>query len=363
MDIDKIQEKRVDKLWKSWHDDGNLEISDVFLSAQVLELVDEQKIAFESFNVEQILSVIPFSNTVFVLICPACIDSDNFEVFEGLVNAGLIVPVFQARYRYYPPEVVQAVATKPHISVYEFEIFRTAILHSRSEAAVCSHCVEEREVQLDRLIRGKRNAPQFRDHLETVVRNIRPFVDPDFEILDELEESFSSRSLDRAQQIADTSFGIQTLRNAQALNAPLLLTDEKLDHLNRYELEELEELRRVGLELRELISHGLGLKVPTTMPIGDYVGLVRDIRPHMLSITTKMLESGRSSTNEISLRDVFNGIEDVNREVERILRSKRYLFMEAAVSTVSNNKELLASALVAAARVPAKKWTPASHVN
>ncbi len=349
MDIDKIQEKRVDKLWKSWQDNGNLEISDVFLSDQILDLVVEQKIVFESFNVDQILSVIPFTNTVFVLICPACVDSDNFEVFGGLVRGGLIVPVLQAPYRYYPQEVVQTVSTKPHMSIYEFEIFRTAILHSRSEAVVCSHCVKEREVQLDRLIRGKRNAPQFRDHLEMVVRNIRPFVNPDFEILDELEESFNSRSLDRSQQIVDTSFGIQTIRNAQALNAPLLLTDEKLDQFNRYELEELEELRRVGLELRELISHGLGLKVPTTMPIGDYVELVRDIRPHMLSITQKMLESGQSSKTEISLRDVFNGIEAVNREVERILRSKRYLFMEAAVSVVSNNKELLSSALVAAA--------------
>jgi len=346
--IDKIHENRIDKLWNAWNEEGGIEISDVFISDRVLTLIDEQKIVLESFDINKILSIIPFSTTVFVLICPACINRDNFEIFHGLVTAGLIIPVFQARYKYYPKEVVDSVATKPHISVYEFDLFRTAMLHSQNSAAICSHCVKEREAKLEAIVRGKRHAPLFRHHLETIIRNIRPFIDPDFEILDELEESFLSRSIDHSQQLVDTSFSIQTIRNAQALYAPLLLTDDKLDYFDRYEVSELEELRRVGLELREFIAQGLGLKVPTTMPIDDYVSLVNDIRPHMLSITSKMLQSNQSN-DEVSLKTVLNEIEAINREVERIIRSKRYLFLEAAISTISNNKELLASALIAAA--------------
>ena len=349
LDIDKVQENRIDNMWKSWSEDGSIVISDVFLSDEVVTQIDEQKVVLESFNVERILSLIPFSNTVFVLVCPDCVDNENFAIFQGLVNSGLIIPVFQERYGYYPPEVVQAIITKPHISVYEFSLFRTGILDSQGSEVVCSHCIDERRAKIESLVRGKRNAPIFRDHLETVVKNIQPYLVPDFDILDEIEDCFRDRDLDRVSQVVDTSYQIRTIRNAQALQAPLLLTDERIDQIVKYQLDDLNELRRVGLELRELIADGLGLIVPTTMPISDYTSLVKEIRPHMLSIMSAMLRHGQHGESEVSLKEVFNGIGDVNREIERILKSKRYLFLEAAVSTVSSNKELLASAFIAAA--------------
>lgn len=349
LDIDKVQEKRIDKMWRSWSDDGSIVISDVFLSDEVVTRIDEQKVVLETFNVDRILSLIPFSSTVFVLVCPGCVDDENFAVFQGLVNSGLIIPVLQARYGYYPPEVVQTVITKPHISVYEFSLFRTVILDSQGSGMVCDHCIDERKSKIESLIHGKRNAPIFRDHLDTVVQNIQPYLVPDFDILDEIEDCFRDRDLDRVSQVVDTSYQIRTIRNAQALQAPLLLTDERLDQLAKYQLSDLDELHRVGLELRELIADGLGLKVPTTMPISDYISLVKEIRPHMLSIMSAMIRYGQNGEREVSLKEVFNGIGDVNREVERILKSKRYLFLEAAVSTISSNKELLASAFVAAA--------------
>lgn len=349
LDLDKVQESRINKMWKSWSEDGGIVVSDVFLSDEVVSQIDEQKVVLETFDVGRILSVIPFSNTVFVLVCPSCINSDNFAVFQGLVNSGLIIPVLQTRYGYYPPEVVQTIVTRPHISVYEFSLFRTVILDSQGSGMVCDHCIEERKAKIESLVRGKRNALIFRNHLDTVVQNIQPYLVPDFDILDEIEDCFRERDLDRVTQVVDTSYQIRTMRNAQALQAPLLLTDERLDQLAKYQLSDLDELQRVGLELRELIANGLGLRVPTTMPISDYISLVKEIRPHIASIMSAMLRPGNNGDSEVSLKEVFNGIGDVNREVDRILKSKRYLFLEAAVSTVSSNKELLTSALIAAA--------------
>lgn len=345
-DLDVVQRKRVDLFWTEFSEKGIL-LDDIFLSDQIASRLGHQKIALDSFSVDRVLTTIPFCEEVFVHVCPACISKKNFVVFKGLVDSGLITPVFTSSYSQYASEVIEVVATKPHISVYEYSLYKTAVLSAKSEGALCDHCVDIRISDLNKLVHRKRNAPVFREHLDTIVRNIYPFLAPDNDILDEVESCFKELDIERCQRIVDTSWGIRSIRNAQTFDAPVILTDERIENFSNYAVPELAELGRIGFQLREFISHGLGLKIPTNMPIQDYIALIKDIRPHMQSINSKMIECGDGG-DEKSLRAIFNQVGDVNREVDRILRSKRYLFLEAVTSLLSNNKALLASSLVAA---------------
>ena len=88
-ELDKLQKQRVDVIEKDWHDGHAIEINDIFVSNRVLESLDESKTIVEGFRLPEVLPLIPFTQTVYVMVCPYCIDHNNIEPFRKLVQTGL----------------------------------------------------------------------------------------------------------------------------------------------------------------------------------------------------------------------------------------------------------------------------------
>ncbi|MEW8508985.1 MAG: hypothetical protein AB2598_20045 [Candidatus Thiodiazotropha sp.] len=350
LDIDRTHRNRIEGIWNAWREDKTIEINDIFFSDQVLESLDEQKVLFESFRIDRLLTTLPFTNHAYVKICPYCVTQDTFEIFKALVNENLIIPIFTDPYNEYPKPITDFIKTKDHISVYEFIAFRTIVLHGISSVALCEHCIDKRIKELHSVVKGKRGAPKLREYLEISLANINPYVDPDYALLDEFVSAFNEFDLDKAKQLRDLSYYIHASRNSQSFNSALIVPDTDIIKLPAGTIDENTFASRLVVEMREMIVDGLGLNIPAEMPIKNYIGLLKEYRPQLLSLSNEIITSGEDQTNpEVSLRKVFNIVSDINKDIERIETSKRYLAYQAVVSLMQNNKEILSSALIAGA--------------
>jgi hypothetical protein len=218
-----------------------------------------------------------------------------------------------------------------------------------AESVLCSHCVEKKRVDIEKAILGE-DAQRRRKGLQIIVDNIHPYIPPDYDLIDAAEKAVGEPSLEALRQLVDLSFVIHAARDAQAFKAPVLVDDHQLEQLHWHDIDELQQLKLAGLELRELVSAGLGLKVPIDLTVDRYIGLIKEIRPELLRITSELVQSGHDpKQKDVSLRRVFNSVSQINREVERIEQSTRFLLIEAAVGAASSNRELLAGLLAASA--------------
>src|SRR6266851_4397169 len=139
-DLDRIQQERTDNFWKKLKSSRSWKHSDIFLSERVLETLAGEKILLAHYNLQEILSLVPFSPVQYVEICSNCISSTEFSNFKSLVTSGAVIPVFVQPYEAYPSPLSEFVSAHDHISSYEYSGFRTLKLGSMFEGMLCSHC-------------------------------------------------------------------------------------------------------------------------------------------------------------------------------------------------------------------------------
>ena len=236
----------------------------------------------------------------------------------------------------------------PDTGGYEYNLYRNTILHNLTDGGLCEHCVDKRENELKAIVKGKRNAPLYRQHLNEILNNLVPFVNPDFELLDDIGTAFNNLDIERSSQLRDMSVAIHSLRNSQAFNASISINEEDFSNVPLGTTNDNDKARNLGLELKGLVSDGLGLKIPTDIKIEQYVELINDFRPQIVDVTNEVLDS--SVVGEVlSVKKLQGTISSINMEIERIKGLKRYMLYEAGVEFVGKNKTLVASTLVASA--------------
>jgi hypothetical protein len=151
MDRDKIHLERVDELISS--QDENAALDDLFISDRVKETIWEEKIFLPSLNLDEIVALAPFSENIYVLICPVCATSIDFDKLKILIEKRVILPVLSARYDRYAEPQVDFIYTHDHLSVYEYNVFRQSQIISESNGkAVCPHCAGKRAKGVERLL-------------------------------------------------------------------------------------------------------------------------------------------------------------------------------------------------------------------
>lgn len=347
-DLDKLHDKRLDALVKRWHEGDDVDINDIFVSELVINSLDNEKTLIESFDLPNILALLPFTEIIYVEICPYCITKSNFEAFKSLTISGLIIPVLNGPYHAYPDPVIDVLKGHNHVSWHEYLLFKSTILPHLADGGLCRHCVDKREDELKALVKGKRKAPIYRENLDRLMYNISPFVPPDFELLDEIEVAFKTLDIDRVIQLRDMSEAINSFRNAQAFNAVLSFNEKDISNIPPGITDESDDARRVALELNGMVSDGLGLKIPTDINIDQYIELLKDFRPDILQITNTIMDSSNIE-GDLSVKQLLGTISSINTEIERIKGLKRYMLYEAGVEFVGNNKTFVASAFIASA--------------
>src|SRR5436853_248792 len=109
-DLDKLQSERVNGIMKAWSRHGAPILpEDIFLSERVVQTIASDKVLIPPYDKDRILATIPFTPATYVVICPLCINSSNFEDFQTLARSGLMIPVLLGSYCSYPEKVVELV--------------------------------------------------------------------------------------------------------------------------------------------------------------------------------------------------------------------------------------------------------------
>lgn len=347
-DLDKIHNKRIKAVSKKFDDSHCYDVNDIFVSERIIDTLDNDKSLVESFVLPEIMALLPFTPIIYVEICPYCIDESNYESFKALTISGLVIPILIDEYKKYPELVQDFLRGHDHMSCYEYSIYRSIILGNLTDGGICGHCVDKQEGELKAQIKGKRNAPKFRKNLKHLLYNIHPYVTPDYELLDAIGVAFRNLDIETTIQLKDMSEAIRSFRTSQAFNAALTINETDLSNVPTGITNDSDKARQLGLELRRLVSDGLGLKIPTDIDIEQYVELIRDFRPQIVSVTNEILKSSKKK-NEQSVGELLGTISEINLEIERIKGLKRYMLYEAGVEIIVKNKSFVASVFVASA--------------
>jgi hypothetical protein len=347
-DLDRLQKSRLAPVRKAWSDSYELIVPDVFASQRVVENLPEDKAILPAFRMNAVLSLLPFVKNLYVIICPKCVSAEYVDGFSQLTSAGLIVPIFTAPYSKYPESVVSAVAGADHISTYEYHFYRLAYSVGESRKSICPHCVKLRHDEFKR-VASELKIPGFKsEYVDWTISNLHPFTEPDDKFIDDLGTALKSGQLDRVKRLYDLSFAVHNVRLAKAFNASQIVRDSELLSIPYSTVPEFDESRTGLIRLTSLAAEGLKIRLPTDLPIQQYIELVQDYRPKILGLTQQLLiaPSNESNSSEHSLLETITSI---NRDIERVKGSRRYMFVEALVGFVRNNPALVSSALIAGA--------------
>ncbi|MBR0778217.1 hypothetical protein JQ625_25580 [Bradyrhizobium diazoefficiens] len=343
MDLDAVQAERVNAVMKSWgEDDHLLDPAKLFLCERVVQTIEGNKVLLDSYNLDRILATIPFANTTYVTLCPACVKRIDISSFRKIVASGLVIPILIADYRHYPDRIVEFLLPANHVSSHEYHAYRFARIRETANRGLCAHCADERVDQIIASVKGKKGAKEFRETVAQLRNNIFPFVYPDYTLLDQAATACSNRDMAELDRLDRLGWSIYNIRSSQALNAPVTIDLQSLSAIPSGIATEADDALRSLSELQNMASHGLGLRLPQNVPLDRYLELVKDFQP---TIAAAMEYSGAS--DGIRPVDLSKRIGNLNSEIERIRGLKRYVMLEASVTFVRQNKNLVFTSILA----------------
>ena len=201
--------------------------------------------------------------------------------------------------------------------------------------------------KLNKIVRRRRDAEEYRDNLDAIAVNLFPFLSPDFELLEMAESVCKGNDLEGLDQLNDLAYGIHSLRSAQAFRSPLTLDAAKLEQLPAGLSKEIDKVLQLSIDVRELASKGLALNIPSEMPIEAYVELVRDYQPSITMWVDSVI--GSTGNDAGQLGELAKKIGAINNEIDRVKGLKRYVALEASIGFFRNNRALVTTALAASA--------------
>jgi hypothetical protein len=328
---------------KAWGEDQYvLDPAKLFLSEKVVQTIETNKVFLSSYNLHKVLASIPFANSTYVTVCPVCVKKAGFADFKKLVASGLVIPVLLGRYKSYPDELVEFLLRTDHVSGHEYGAYRFARISENVSRGLCAHCASKRVDEIIASIKRRKGAKEYRERVRQLGRNIFPFAYPDYTLLDEARAACGELDMKKLEQLDRLGWSIYSIRSAQALNAPITVDEQSISEIPSGITTESDAALRSLSDLKEFASRGLGLKFPSDIPLDQYVELAKDFRP---AIAEAMNYAG--VTNGVSPDDLSKKISNLNSEIERIRGLKRYVMLEASVTLVRQNKDLLFTSILA----------------
>lgn len=346
-DLDKLHRERTSRFFKRLEDSDGDESSlgSLFVSEHAARAVDEQKVFFCGYDRAKVLGSLPYSPFAFVAICSTCVARDELDEFRKLVNSKLVIPVLIDPYKDYDSSFVEFISHSDHISLYEYSMFRYIMLRYLTGGGdkewICSHCAQQRIKGMRSIARRRKDADDYFAAISRIDLGIRPYVYPDWELLDVAESACKEKDKVSMVQLARLSAALHTIRSSQVFDAPVDLSGEMVSLIQELEFAGNLSLLSDEQSRKRLVSDGLGIRVPSSDNIDAYIELVRHFQPTLSGIVQEInLDAGPRDS-------LLDKIGEVNYEVSRIEGTRRLFALEAGLLFCGQNKELLTAGLVA----------------
>lgn len=344
-DLDQAQEDRINPIAERYYAGDKSALTSIFLSERVAKSIAGEKTLTSSFNLNKVLGILPFTPVVYSITCPLCITRENFASFKSLVSAGLVVPILLGRYSNYPDEVQSFVATHDHIYSEELDYFRGWSLGPMSDADThaSGHDIIAR---METVVGDRRNQDKYLEVIGTFHENFFPYTNEDMLILELALEFCNKRRLSQLKRVGRLGSAINEFRTARALNAATLIDETELRNLPTDGGIYTDAARAASEDIKKLAAKGLGILVPTELPIEAYIEIVKDYQPRITATVNSVTPQQNVKDRAIHL---YKNVTDINAEIDRLMRSRRFVALEACLNVYRNNALLLGGAAVAAA--------------
>jgi len=347
LDRDQLHSERVrnnvDKLFSG----ENKDISSIFLSEDVARGVDDGKSIIYSYNKNDIISNIPYHNSIYVLICRYCLDVENFSDFKDFVDGGAITPILMSKYDAFKPEITDFIYSRSHMSRYEYLAYRSLSIQSESDAGLCQHCVANWRKSAFRSLRDPGEKAAVKPLVERFMSNLSPYVDPDFGLMDSMKSAVLNKDGIKLKHALALSEMVYAIRTAEVFNAPVTLDGLPISRLPGGLSESMDQSISISEALDRQIASGLGLSIPDKLPLREYIEIASQYRPQIRSIIDS-INAGDNPTQEDAAR-VAAGVMAINKEIEKLSKSKRKILFDAVVGFYGANSGLMNAALTASA--------------
>lgn len=347
--LDSEHFSRIKEISNAWANGKSFALGDVFHSAPVIPALDQPKVILGSFRLSRIYAHYPFSQRLFVILCPRCLKPDEFPLLREVLIHSDIVPILVAKYTDYPPDVIRTVLEFPHVSRNEFGFFRFARVLSMGSTRVCDHCVEEQRKLILEDIPQANFPPDAANLVRACIGNLHPFIDPDSDLIDMLAQVVKKGDQAAFKAIVGTSETIQKLRTCQAYGSRSLLPVREVPKLLNGASKVLPETGELELaQISEVVGAPLGFSFGVSTSPKDFFAVANEHRRSLAPIVDEVIKSS-TQDGEIVLTRLSNQLAELNAELQSLRTNKRYLGYKAAFGFLRTNKVLVASTLVAGA--------------
>jgi hypothetical protein len=182
--------------------------------------------------------------------------------------------------------------------------------------------------------------------LPTILQNLNPYVEPDFQLLDDYYDALKRRDEQASREIVELSWTVRNMRSAQVFRSPLILNgDHHLGLPNGYN-EALDAASNSAAAMHKRLADGLGLQLPSGISLEAYIEISSDFRPRIRNLMGKI-----STTTDLTLESAMlnREIMRLNDEVGRVQHSGRFVALSACVDFYKKNQTLVNATLVAGA--------------
>ncbi len=238
-----------------------------------------------------LINNVVFNEKIFLEVCPTCKCVNDPSLLIPYLNRDLVIPIFGASYSMYPRSFVNAMQSFPHISAYEYYMYRSYILLQKYKERMDPRLVDSY------LIKGEKELKSHSKHVKSlfnsVFTNIQPYLNPDALLLTKLIDQINSNKINNIQEIYDISHIVRELRSSQAFKI--------IPQLDLKDLEFLEQIQQVMPEktdyeltdIKELILNGLMINYNDSIPLDAYLDIMLERRNTISKIVENIIKKNR----------------------------------------------------------------------
>jgi len=342
-ELDKLHDERVTAAAKRLGK-GDAGYGELVLSERVNSDLGLENVVLHSFNEDAIKAYLPYSDRIYVMTCHYCIRNTNISSYKKFLSSGAIVPVLASSYKAYADEVVDITYGHDHVGPQEYFALRRLFAAGNGHRRVCAHCVGERGKVITAALERATVKPIKPQGIDTVLRNLHPYMEPDFELIDELESAIASGDRGVAKSIVEMSWTLSQMRSASIFNAPLIVPSNAFESLPEGYSDDIDHVRDGAVLTSKRVSDGLALQIPNDISLEEYIEVAADFRPRIAAIIADVASQASADGWRQSLDKEIMGL---NAEASRLSKSKRYIALAAAVEFYRNNQIKINAALVA----------------
>lgn len=346
IDLDRLERQRIKELRDS-NPPGTRHLeSKIFTGERVLSTLKQPKIVLLGYQLPKLLPLLPYCPIVYVQICPTCLDDrEELDSFTTFVRHGLIMPLLTGRYADYPAPVIEALRQHDHVSAYEFHMYRQYSLVHQTDRSLCQDCFSKAKADILSSIGRSKSASEYRWLADGAMRALYPRFHPDEEIVALIRKAVADKNLEKLRPLRSIASAVHSLRTAQAWHGATAFSASDLAPLPEGLGKDIDIARHLGVTLKDTVARGLGLQIPTDIPLDRYVEIVKDYQPKISRIIEGLTlrPNGVCHSYEAVAREVSN----INGEIRRIKGLRRLMVLHAVAEPLRNNKALVLSGLFA----------------